>query len=157
MHPTSRPGGPPSDFGDLSGWPQPPYTRPRPPATHAAHAAPARPAEVPALDGLRRRAGRLDRSLVTVNAASFAALVLLAGAAPGLLATELVGRVNLGLLLCAALVALSLYTAFRYDRRCTREVDPEAQRIRARHEEQAAALAAAAERRAAPSRRWSGW
>jgi uncharacterized membrane protein (DUF485 family) len=154
MHPTSRSGGPPNDFGDLSGWPQPQYTRARPPA---AHAAPARPPEAPPLDGLRRRTERLNLSLITVNAACFAALVMLAGAAPGLLATEVVGRVNLGLLLCAALGVVSVYTSFRYDRRCTRELDPEAQRVRARHEEQAAALAAAAERRAAPGRRWSGW
>jgi uncharacterized membrane protein (DUF485 family) len=154
MHPTSRTGGPPSDFGDLSGWPQPQYTRPGPPG---AHAAPSGPPEAPRLDGLRRRAGRLDRSLITVNAACFAALVMLAGAAPGLLATEIIGRVNLGLLLCAALGAVSLYTSIRYDRRYTREVDPEAQRILARREERAAALAAAAERRAASGRRWSGW
>ncbi len=80
----------------------------------------------------------------------------LAGAAPGLLATEIVGRVNLGLLLCAALGVVSLYTSVRYDRRCSHEVDPEARRIRTRHEEQAAAAATAAQERAA-GRRWSGW
>ena len=149
MHPMSRPGDPPYDFGDPFARPQ--HARPGPPPS------PGPSPKEPGIDDLRRRAGRLDRRLISVNAAGFAALVVLAGAAPGLLATEIVGSVNLGLLLCAALGLVSLYTSLRYDRRRTREVDPEAQQIRARHEARAAALEAAAQRQAAPSRRWSGW
>ncbi|WP_042377194.1 DUF485 domain-containing protein [Streptacidiphilus melanogenes] len=151
MHPTSHPGEPPYGFGEPSGWPRP--ARPGPPSTLGP---PPEKTGTPGLDGLRRRVTRLDRSLITVNAVCFAALVLLAGAAPGLLATEIVGRVNLGLLLCAALGVVSLCTSIRYDRRYSREVDPEADRIRTRHEERAAATATAAEERAA-ARRWSGW
>ncbi|WP_052441753.1 DUF485 domain-containing protein [Streptacidiphilus anmyonensis] len=158
MHPTSHPGEPPYDYGDLSGWP--PSARlappPRPGPPPGPPPVPPQATATPGLDALRRRVGRLDRALITVNAASFAALVLLAGAAPGLLAVDVVGQINLGLLLCAALGVVSLCTSIRYDRRYSREVDPEADRIRTRHEERVAATATAAQERAA-GRRWSGW
>ncbi|WP_377274310.1 DUF485 domain-containing protein [Peterkaempfera sp. SMS 1(5)a] len=61
-------------------------------------------------------------------------MVLLAGAAPGLLATEVIGRINLGLLLCGTLGVLAFLTAARYDRRSARDCDPDADRIRDFHE-----------------------
>lgn len=147
MHPMSRSGQPPTGFSGASQSPR--HERPRPP-------------EPVRVDGLRHGLSRIDRRLVLVNGACFVSLVVLAGAAPGLLATELVGRINLGLLLCGALGILALCTTFAYDRRLARDLDPEADAIKARHEEREAAAAAAAAAAAGawdrnPARRRAEW
>lgn len=125
MHAMPHPGGRPP--GPVAHQPAPPWP------------APPQPPAAPQLGDLRRKAGRLDRRLIIANALCFAALVVLAAAAPGLLATEVIGRVNLGLLLCGAMGVLAFATSTGYDRRCARDCDPEADRIRARYEQETAA------------------
>jgi uncharacterized membrane protein (DUF485 family) len=116
------------------------------------------PSEALRLDALRRGAGRLNRRLITINAVCFGVLVLLAGAAPGLLATEVFGRVNLGLLLCAALGVLAFCASVGYDRRFAREYDAEADRIRAGYEERVAASSfAPATHHGGPGQRGTEW
>ncbi|SEM50484.1 DUF485 domain-containing protein [Streptacidiphilus jiangxiensis] len=112
--------------------------------------------EEPAVSALRGQARLVDRRLVLVNGVFFTVLVVLAGAAPGVLATEVVGRINVGLLLCLALGLLALCTSVGYDRRLAREWDPEADRLRTRHEERAAAEQAAAAQNAEARQYW-GW
>ncbi|MFD9125262.1 DUF485 domain-containing protein [Kitasatospora sp. NPDC059571] len=129
MHPMSH----------QDGWPAEPA--PRPPFV------PQPPVE-PDLESLRGSSRRLDRGLITANAVCFLFLVFLAGAAPGLLATEIIGRINLGLLLCCALGVLAFLTSTGYDLRSGRSCDPVAARIRDRHREAAAPPAAPAPRRA---------
>ncbi|MBF9069008.1 DUF485 domain-containing protein [Streptacidiphilus sp. NEAU-YB345] len=144
MHPMSRSGQPPAGFGGAS---QPPrHVRPQSP-------------EPVRVDGLRHSLRRIDRRLVSVNGACFVSLVLLAGAAPGVLAREVIGRINLGLLLCGALGVLAVCTTFAYDRRLARELDPEADRIKARQEQQeaAATAATAGARNRNPTHRRAEW
>ncbi len=111
-----------------------PHPGGRPPGPVGHRSAPPPPPAAPSLDRLRRTTHRLDRRLIVSNAVCYGAVVLLAGAAPGLLATEVIGRINLGLLLCGALGVLAFLTAARYDRRSARDCDTVADRIRDFHE-----------------------
>ena len=89
-----------------------------------------------------------------LNGACFTSLVVLAGAAPGLLATEVIGRVNLGFLLCLAFGAQVLGTTLVYDHRMARECDPEAERLRNQAAESAAAAVPVRLRAGSQETRW---
>jgi hypothetical protein len=66
--------------------------------------------------GLRRTTLRLSRSFAAANAVFLGVMVLLACTADGLLGTEVVGRLNLGMLLGLAEGVLLLGTATWFDR-----------------------------------------
>ncbi|MFE2216060.1 hypothetical protein ACFW93_29475 [Streptomyces canus] len=73
----------------------------------------------------QQQALRLDRAFLTSNAIGLAVTLLLGATAGGLLARRLPGtQVTVGLLLYFAQTALLLVTARRFDRRCTRLLDP---------------------------------
>ncbi|MGW1620821.1 hypothetical protein [Streptomyces sp. NPDC002172] len=78
-----------------------------------------------ALQHARHQALRLDRAFLTSNAIGFTVTLVLGATAGDLLALRLPGtHVTVGLLLSLAQVALLLVTARRFDRRCTRLLDP---------------------------------
>lgn len=78
-----------------------------------------------ALQHARQQALRVDRAFVTSNAIGLAVTLILGATAGDLLALRLPGtHVTVGLLLFLAQVALLLVTARRFDRRCTRLLDP---------------------------------
>ncbi|MFE5030923.1 MULTISPECIES: hypothetical protein [unclassified Streptomyces] len=73
----------------------------------------------------RRQALRLDRAFLTANAVGLAVTLGLGATAGDLLAHRLPGtQATVGLLLYFAQAALLLVTALRFDRRCTRLLDP---------------------------------
>ncbi|MEU5890632.1 hypothetical protein ABZ835_27860 [Streptomyces sp. NPDC047461] len=81
-----------------------------------------------ALQHARQQALRLDRAFLTSNAIGLAVTLCLGATAGDLLALRLPGtQVTVGLVLCLAQVALLLATARRFDRRCTRLLDPRQQ------------------------------
>ncbi|MFJ4199976.1 hypothetical protein ACIP2Y_10145 [Streptomyces sviceus] len=73
----------------------------------------------------RQQALRLDRAFLTFNGIGLAVTLGLGATAGDLLARRLPGsHVTVGLLLYGAQTALLLVTALRFDRRCTRLLDP---------------------------------
>lgn len=78
-----------------------------------------------ALQHARQQALRLDRAFLTSNAIGLAVTLILGATAGHLLALALPGtKVTVGLAFYLAQVALLLVTARRFDRRCTRLLDP---------------------------------
>ncbi|MEX1658751.1 hypothetical protein ABZ960_37265 [Streptomyces pseudovenezuelae] len=73
----------------------------------------------------RQQARRLDRAFLTSNAIGLAVTLGLGATTGDLLARRLPGtQATVGLLLYFAQAALLLVTALRFDRRCTRLLDP---------------------------------
>ncbi|GAA5019773.1 DUF485 domain-containing protein [Kitasatospora paranensis] len=110
--------------------------RPAPPPD-----APAVAALDPAVGGLaalHRSTARLARRFAVTNAACFGIIVLSACTGSGLLATEVIGRINLGILLGLFQGVLLLWTAAHYDRRSTGQCDPVADGLRERRGERRA-------------------
>lgn len=89
-----------------------------------------------ALGPLRSAAGRLRRRFFAVNAGIFLLVLLLGWSTDGPLATEVVGRVNAGMLLCLLQLVVLVVGAVLFDRGAERTSDRIAARVRAQSAEQ---------------------